>query len=354
MSTKVICQSGAIEQIATLFPDRRAYVVVFAQADTRLKERVSDLLRHRLEEILIWPDRMPEVHEVEFWQARLWVTADHQSHFVLAIGGGSVLDAAKVMRFSPIRGLFLEHQLDRPMVENRYRLPLVLCPTTAGTGSEVTRTATIWDFGFGRKHSFFGPTVGADVAVVDPELTLSSGAALTRSSAVDALSHALESIWNKNRDPNTISLAVSAAQNILESLPLVLRDPYDLTARERLSLAALWAGHAIAVTQTSLAHALSYDDTIQQGTPHGDAVGRWLPLVYQMARETDPDCAKHLSRALGPAITSAKELAFWLECIGIETINPYQTDEALRRRIAESLNSSRGKTFSGGLHASVV
>ncbi len=354
MSVKVIASLGAFSHLAQLYPDRKAIVMIHAQAEQSLLAHIRELMRGRLCDLIELPDGMPEVSEVEAHQKSLWGRIDEKSMFLVAIGGGSVMDTAKTIRFAPTPEVSLAMKLDRPMLQASTYIPLVLCPTTAGTGSEVTSTATLWDFSAGRKHSFFGDPVYADVAIVDPSLTISANESVTRSAAIDALSHALESIWNLNRNPTTISLAVSAAQNILTALPSALKDPYDVHARELLSFAALWSGQAMAVTQTSLAHALSYQDTIDTRLSHGLAVGKWLPLVYQRAREHDTAISPYLRRALGPTITSAKELALWLECIGIETVDPYSTSKEIERRFWAALSSTRGRNFSGRVNERTI
>jgi alcohol dehydrogenase class IV len=172
----------------------------------------------------------------------------------------------------------------------------------------------------------------------------------TRNAAIDALSHALESIWNKNRNDETLRLAIEAARLIVNALPIVLNNLQSLKAREKLSIGSLRAGQAMSVTQTSLAHALSYEDTLSLRLPHGEAVGRWLPVVYHNALSSDKTAARALSEALGSSITSAKEFALWLESMGLRTVNPYQSNPTIQNRMTQALLSTRGQTFSGELH----
>src|SRR5699024_6420334 len=134
-------------------------------------------------------------------------------------------------------------------------------PTTSGTGSEVTPWATVWDRGRDTKYSLHLPHTWACHAVIEAELVLGVPAAVTLSSGLDALSHALESIWNKNANPISDMYAVSAARSILKYLPQLMQDLTNVALREQMALAALKAGLAFSNTQTAIAHSISYDLT---------------------------------------------------------------------------------------------
>src|SRR5262249_34120474 len=136
--------------------------------------------------------------------------------------------------------------------------PLVAVPTTAGTGSEVTPWATLWDRKAGAKDSLH-VNAWPEAALGDPSLTTSAPHAVTRNSALDALSHALESIWNVNANPVSDTLAVEAARSVIATLPRLLAAPDDVALRTAMSRAALMAGLAFSNTRTALAHSISYE-----------------------------------------------------------------------------------------------
>ena len=350
MNMQIIIDTGAINEIKDLYLDRRALVLIYSLDNQSLIEKLSGLLGERLIRFVAINESLPSVEYVSAMRNQIWQSLHRDTTFILAIGGGTVLDTAKVVRFSPSIGIELDEELDAPVKSNRNPIPLVLCPTTSGTGSEVSSTATLWNFSKGSKHSFFGPTVVGDIALIDPELTMTLGPIETRNAAIDALSHALESIWNKNRNDETLRLAIEAARLIVNALPIVLNNLQSLRAREKLSIGSLRAGQAMSVTQTSLAHALSYEDTLSLRLPHGEAVGRWLPVVYHNALSSDKTAARALSEALESSITSAKEFALWLESMGLRTVNPYQSNPTIQNRMTQALLSTRGQTFSGKLH----
>ncbi|GAA0857183.1 phosphonoacetaldehyde reductase [Aliiglaciecola litoralis] len=185
---------------------------------------------------------------------------------VIALGGGSVIDAAKI--FCALLShptLSLDDLLSVASVENK--LNLIAVPTTSGTGAEVTPFATVWQSDIARKYSLYG--IRPNVALLDPSLTLSLSVEQTLYPALDALSHALESQWNVNNTEQSSVYAVLAINLVCDNLPLALVDPSDLVARKNLQVAATCAGIAISITKTALAHAMSYPVTLQFGVPHG-------------------------------------------------------------------------------------
>lgn len=207
---------------------------------------------------------------------------DQNIDFVIGLGGGSSLDSAKVL------AVMLAHKVANTLT-NIYefnepsglktRLPLMVVPTTSGTGSEVTQFATIWDRDKRKKHSLTGDFVFPDVAVLDPQLTLSLGYSETLYPALDTLSHALESLWNKNKTPISEAFSLKALTLVNKALPKVLKEPELLSARRDMQLASTFAGLAISQTQTALAHSISYPLTANYGIPHGLACAFTLPRL---------------------------------------------------------------------------
>lgn len=212
---------------------------------------------------------------------------------VLAVGGGSVLDAAKVLAVTLPSGL--RDPLDQVLRQGRRhewekKLPLVAIPTTSGTGAEVTPFATVWGRSERKKYSVAGDRLFPDVAVLDPELTLSLPGKETLYPGLDAVSHALESLWNINRTPISAAFAIQALQLAVEALPAVLSDPAALGARSDMQSASLLAGLAISQTRTALAHSISYPLTSHYGVPHGLACSFTLPRLIGHYLAEFPHC----------------------------------------------------------------
>jgi len=260
------------------------------------------------------------------------------------------MDAAKVLRYKPDGVAWLSKHLDISIEdESLPKIPLLLAATTAGTGSEVSPTATIWDFAKQRKHSFFGPEVFANVAISDPCLCLGAPWFVSRDSAIDALSHALEAIWNRNRTQETTNHAIYAAKKICHYLPLIRDDLSNLELREQLSEAALSAGLAMAKTQTALVHALSYSETARSQKSHGQSCAYWLPYVWQLLIESDCDPAilNSLDRAIGQYFSAPIEMYQWLLALGFSVHPPLECDKTVEEQVGRVRLSARGKNFAG-------
>jgi phosphonate metabolism-associated iron-containing alcohol dehydrogenase len=227
---------------------------------------------------------------------------------------------------------------------------LVAVPTTAGTGSEVTPWATIWDRAANRKHSLHLPETWPEAAVVDADLMLTLPRSVTVQSALDALSHALESIWNVNANPISDTFAIAAAREVMATLPALLARPGDRELRARMALAATKAGMAFSNTKTALAHSISYEMTLRFGLPHGIACSFTLPMVLERAMGRRPDRDAVLAEVFDGALRAGPHrLRTFLESVGVATeFSAYGVDDAeSQRMVAQALDGVRGKNFIG-------
>jgi phosphonate metabolism-associated iron-containing alcohol dehydrogenase len=342
---------GCTQRLPTLLGTRRLLVLAFAPAQVLgLEQRWRDALGARLIDWVTVPDGLSSVAVARQIAEEVWPQlAAHADCVLAAVGGGTTLDIAKVVRCRPREASFESIVAALRGVAPWPELalaPLWLVPTTAGTGSEVTRWATVWDTQHTPpvKRSLDEPCGYAERAFVDPALTLSCPAEVTRDCALDALSHALESIWNRHANPVSDRLAVSAARRILAALPGCLRSPADITLRSELAFAALEAGLAFSQTRTALAHALSYAVTLEQGIPHGHACALWLPAAWRLAAGQDARVDRNLQEILaGP--DGAGQLQAWIEAVGVDARPESCGIVDGSERIAAALGSERGRNF---------
>lgn len=198
---------------------------------------------------------------------------------VVAVGGGSAIDMAKLVNLAGSTGMDPQEALDRPDRPDPATRPLIAAPTTAGSGSEATHFAVVY---VGQaKHSLARRCLLPDVALVDPLLTTSLPPRITAASGMDALSQAIESYWSVRSTAESKSFAAAAIARTLANLPNAVNAP-DLPARQAMAEAANLAGKAIDVSRTTAAHAVSYPMTAFFGVPHGHAVALSLPglLAY--------------------------------------------------------------------------
>ncbi len=262
---------------------------------------------------------------------------------VVGLGGGSVMDAAKAVLVA------LAHGADMTVVGESARaggrLPealkfsqLFCIPTTAGTGSEVTKTATLWDGVTRAKYSLSDERLFPTAAILDPGLTVSAPRSLTLSSGLDALSHSMESIWNVNHNAVSDAFAVAAISRIKRFLPAALANSGDLEARSEMQTAALLGGLAISSTRTALAHSISYPLTGRFGLSHGLACSFTLPDVAAFNLAAEPARVQLIAEAFGLPSADALPgaLRAWMTSLGAyEAVRTVVTPEA-----AASLGSS--------------
>ncbi|MEU9716192.1 phosphonoacetaldehyde reductase [Streptomyces sp. NPDC047976] len=197
---------------------------------------------------------------------------------VVGLGGGSAMDVAKLVRGLPAgrdAALACLTGGEGPVATDVGGLLLV--PTTSGTGSEVTRFATVFDGE--RKYSFDHPLAAATRSVIDPELTASCPADVLTSCAMDALCHAVESLWARRSDPGSRAHALDALRGLAGPLGDGLKDT-SAPVREELARCSLAAGRAINITRTTAAHAFAYRLTRRYGVPHGVACLLNLQWLY--------------------------------------------------------------------------
>lgn len=208
-----------------------------------------------------------------------------QTSKIIAIGGGSVLDTAKVVSlvdktysFQDVKQIIVRGE----SLDSFKNIPIIAVPTTAGTGSEVTCWSTVWDPENFKKYSIASQSIYPIKAFCDPLLTLSLPLETTVSTSLDALSHAFESIWNKNANNDNRSYALKAIELILNNLEPLTKDLKNLRFRSNIMLGALYAGVAMSQTKTSVAHALSYYLTLRKNIPHGYSCGFTLPHILNI------------------------------------------------------------------------
>lgn len=284
-------------------------------------------------------------------QTKRFAQLQLQPEVIVALGGGSVIDSAKVFAaasgdFGKVK-LFLEEQRG---AEQLSATPIIAVPTTAGTGSEVTCWGTVWDEANGKKYSLSRPNLYPTHAVVDPRLMLGKPKLLTISTGLDALSHSLESLWNVNNNPVSANHAVFAARSILNGLPRLVKDLGNIELREQVAMAALFAGLAFSNTKTAIAHSLSYPITLRHGVQHGIACSFSLPMVLRSVQGTGGICEDSLKQIFGPdLLRGADELEDFLGLLGISS-NPasYKIErQEWRLLIEDSLQGERGRNFLG-------
>ncbi|WP_258160284.1 iron-containing alcohol dehydrogenase PsrA [Rhizobium sp. TH2] len=292
----------------------------------------------------------PDIALLEVQTAR-FATLPRQPEVIVALGGGSVIDSAKV--FAAARGDFTAmdaYLKKRPGAEPLSPWALIAVPTTAGTGSEVTCWGTVWDNAGGVKYSLAHPGLYPEYSIVDPELMVGKPRDLTIQTGLDALSHSLESLWNRSANPVSMAHAVTAAKGVLATLPLLVGDLANVELRGRMARAATLAGFAFSNTKTAIAHSLSYPITLRHGVPHGIACSFSLPMIIRSVEGEGGICAEGLQAIFGTdARKAAEQLEAFLNGLGVATdYRHYGIDDAeWRELITLAFDGERGQNFIG-------
>jgi len=241
-----------------------------------LEELTAELAAAQIEYTVfdgVQPD--PAFEQVQAGEARL---KEAGCEAVFAVGGGSVLDAAKMIAILH-RNLGDLKFFDGIQKAKRPGLPVFAVPTTAGTGSETTPVSVITDSASHRKIAVADGKLVPHYVALDPNLMKTMPPHITASTGMDALTHAVESWLSKASTPASRELAGTATRLIFEYLPRAFENGEDIEAREAMALAAFYAGIAFGRTSVGYAHAIAHQLGRVCGTPHGDANAMVLPEV---------------------------------------------------------------------------
>jgi alcohol dehydrogenase class IV len=202
----------------------------------------------------------------------------NQHDIVIAVGGGSIIDMAKLINYFACNNMEPTKYLKSNMCNSQKVKPLIAIPTTSGTGSEATQFAVFYIDK--KKYSLDNENVLPNVAIVDPTFTISLPKYITATSGMDALAQAIESYWNINSTNTSKALAKEAIELILSNLLNAVNNPTE-PARLAMAKASNLAGKAINITRTTAVHSISYPFTSYFGIPHGHSVALTLSSMLE-------------------------------------------------------------------------
>lgn len=245
-----------------------------------LTGRVASGLREQGWEVSIFSEVQsnPTTFDAE---TGLTVAQTEEAEALVALGGGSVIDVAKAIGLLATNGgSWADYQWHSKPVSLPI-LPLIAVPTTAGTGSEVTRVAVIADAVTQFKKGVVSPHLCPRFAVVDPALTLSLPARLTAATGADVLVHALEAFIGRRANPISDTLALAALERAWRALPVATHDGQDWQARSEMALASTLAGIAFDASGLGIIHALAGPLATHHDLHHGLSIG--LLLAHGLA-----------------------------------------------------------------------
>ncbi|MQP66876.1 iron-containing alcohol dehydrogenase [Niveispirillum sp. SYP-B3756] len=219
---------------------------------------------------------------------------------MLALGGGSPIDTAKAMGVLAANGGAMR-DYKVPNLIPLAGLPLVAIPTTAGTGSEVTRFTVITDAATDEKMLIASPLLVPSAAIIDYELTLSCPPRLTADTGIDALTHAIEAYVSAKANPFSDSMALAAMGRIAPHIRTAVAEPGNRPAREAMMLGATLAGMAFSNASVALVHGMSRPIGAFFHVPHGLSNAMLLPAVTHWSLPGAPTRYADCARAIGAA-----------------------------------------------------
>jgi alcohol dehydrogenase class IV len=301
--TKVLCQAGISKDFSNELSQLSLSRLLVLTDGVLLKSGIIEPILEGLknggvEKTTVFSD-IPPNSELGSIQRAYQVGKDLDADGILAVGGGSVIDTAKATDILlTLGGNLVEdysgaHTLTSPLK------PLIVIPTTAGTGSEVTQAAVILDEKNGVKLSFLDRYLYPTLALLDPDLTLSMPPKLTAMTGMDAMTHAVEAYTSLEANPYSDAFSMKAIRMIKDYLPQAVEKGSDLEARSQMLVAANLAGVAFDHSMVGVVHSMSHSVGGVSHVPHGMANSILLPWGMEYNFEVSQERYAGIAKRLG-------------------------------------------------------
>ena len=311
---KIIFGNGSLLTLAIHIKELHAQnpLVVIDKnlAKTGLLERVASVLVSEGIKFTVF-DKVDPEPGIELADAGAKIALKNKCDIIVGIGGGSAMDVAKAIAVLVTNKGSAVDYLGLNKVPKQ-GLPKIMIPTTAGTGSEVTFTAVFVRKNLKKKEGMNSPYLYPELALLDPELTLSLPPAPTAQTGLDALCHAIESYTSVNASPMSEMFSLEAIALISENLRTCVHDGKSIVARERMLLGSLYAGIGLANAGVTAVHSLSYPLGGKYGVGHGLANTMMLPAVMAFNLPSALEKFADIAEAMGECIDGlpAREAAY--------------------------------------------
>lgn len=297
------------EELKKLARDKgvgKALVVTGKKVWKLYGERLEAILKNTEVDYVVFND-IPTEPKDTYVEEGLRVYERNKCDFLIAIGGGSPIDTAKAIGILATNGGHISDYMGMNKVK-KPTPPLVAIPTTAGTGSEVTKYTVITETKNNVKMLIGSPYIIPDVSVVDPLLTITSPPKLTATTGLDAFCHAIEAFVSKKAQPLTDIVALEAIRLISENLRKAWSNGEDMEARSNMALAAMLAGLAINNSSVTLIHGMSRPLGACFNLPHGLSNAVLLPVWAEFTYIATPEKFSQVAIAMGENISGLSVL----------------------------------------------
>lgn len=304
---------GVITTIEEVLQDAGYESIILVASNSQVKNGVSDLLKSllsgKIKDTVSNIEPNPTVDNVD---SIIEACHSFKADAIIAVGGGSTMDAAKAAAAAVVRDVDARTIIDDKRVNGA--LDVIALPTTSGSASEVTPFSVISDKERGLKVSLNSPDLYPKHAFVDPELTYTCPPSVTAISGIDVICHALDSIGSKNHNPISDAIHLRALKLAFGNLETAFNEPDNVTARKNMALASTMAGIGFSQTMTSGSHATSYYLTSEFDIPHAEAcaftLDQWVLYNAEIDNRMDNISAElgfKNTREMSDAINDLKE-----------------------------------------------
>jgi len=303
LNTKILFQPGISRDFANELAQLPVRKFLLVTDPFFAENGVADAVRGGIEgagaEVVGVFSDVPPNSEVEVVKRCAAAAAQSGAEGIVVLGGGSAMDTAKAANIVFSLGGDLVADYSGSQTIPRALHPLIAIPTTAGTGSEVTSSAVIFDEATQRKLSFNDAFLRPQLALLDPELTLSLPPKATAMTGMDALTHAIEAYTSAQTNPMSDALAMKAVKLIRTHLLRAVERGEDLEARSQLMIASNMAGIAFDHAMVGVVHAMSHATGGIAHVPHGLANSIYLPYGMEYNLQVAAERYAGLARRLG-------------------------------------------------------
>ena len=308
-SVKIISGRNAIENIPFELNNLKASKPIILTTNSMIKNGQLDIFTKSMERanMKIGPivKDIPQDSSVEIVSNISEIYRENNCDSIVAVGGGTVIDTAKGVNMLVSTGTTdLKEHMGLEILGGRLN-PLIVVPSTSGTGSETTLVSVIADTSRNVKMEFISYSILPDVAVLDPRMTTSLPAKLTASTGIDALTHSIEAFSGLQKNPLSSAYALASIELISHYLKKTIEDGKDEEARLAMANASMMAGVAFSNSMVSATHAIGHACGGVSGLAHGEAMTILLPYCMELNLD---HCEKDYSRILlafsGPDVYS--------------------------------------------------
>lgn len=310
--------SGAVASVSRFMRERGlARPLVVADRYNAARVALLDLPG----EVAVFGDVKPEP-DIPNLEAALKLAERAKADVVIGFGGGSAMDLAKLVAVLPGSGQTI-HDVVGPEKTRPRRVALAQVPTTSGTGSEVGTRALVTDPATQNKLAVQSKAMLADLAAVDPDLTMTVPPAITAATGVDALAHCVEAFTSKKSHPTIDLYALEGARLVGRFLRRAVENGNDAEARAGLSLASMYGGFCLGPVNTTSGHAVAYPLGTRHHIAHGHACAAIFPHTFAHNAPVAREKTDLLLEALGlPAGLSPQaivaQITAWCAALGVE------------------------------------